>query len=670
MSIQKFDKNMNIVAALDDEPNDVGGLTSAELKAKFDEGGMALKTFLNDVLIPSLEQLGVETAVQLPKNSAGFKYMRLNADKVLEVSTDGVTWQATGSSGHLIMDKDGNTLPQRSRMKFANATVTDENGVTVVNGIKGDKGETGATGAQGPQGAQGVKGDRGYVLVPAIDDDGIISWSIQEPSRTVPASRSIRGPQGIQGIQGPKGDQGQTGATGPQGVQGIQGPQGVAGKDGADGKSFTILGMYATLQELMAAHPTGSTGDAYAVGTAASNTVYNWNTERSIWEDLGPLRGPQGPQGEQGVQGPQGEQGARGATGPQGVQGIQGEQGIQGPEGPQGPKGDPSTVCGKSADDSGNISLTAADIKMTDGTTTIKEAFDGMVRVVYQLVNPNLLDNWYFPNPVNQRGQTSYTGAEYWIDRWCGSSLASITLESDGVLLIKRENGTPNINTLLEKERFVNGYYTISFCYYVDNKLELSKDTFYLTVGDTIDTNNINVGGSWYADFYASSQDVSNGIYRLRFYNPSGAIGDSCKLIAIKLELGSQQTLAHQDENGNWVLNEIPDYGEQLRRCQRYFWRSWTGERDVQNSILGVVFGNNHRITGFDYPAEMRTKPSITVYGLTGSDKVTEFASDADYGPASPAYWDTQRCVALACDGAGLSNDNRVYYFIEANAEL
>ena len=320
-----------------------------------------IKTFLNTKLIPALEKLGVESTVLLP-TSAGFKYIRLNADKVLEVSTDGATWQATGSSGHLIMDKDGKELPQRSRMKFANSIVTDENGVTVVQGVKGDKGDTGATGAQGPRGIQGVKGDRGYVLVPAIDDDGIISWSIQEPSTTVPASRNIRGPQGIQGIQGVKGDQGETGATGPQGIQGVQGPQGVAGKDGADGKSFTILGMYATLQELLAAHPTGNVGDAYAVGTAASNTVYNWNTEKSIWEDLGPLRGPQGPQGEQGVPGPQGEQGVQGATGPQGIQGIQGEQGIQGPEGPQGPRGYPATVNGKSADDSGNIALTAGDV--------------------------------------------------------------------------------------------------------------------------------------------------------------------------------------------------------------------------------------------------------------------------------------------------------------------
>lgn len=48
MAFTKITKDMNIIAALDDEPNDVGGLTAAQLKAKFDEGGLALKTFINN----------------------------------------------------------------------------------------------------------------------------------------------------------------------------------------------------------------------------------------------------------------------------------------------------------------------------------------------------------------------------------------------------------------------------------------------------------------------------------------------------------------------------------------------------------------------------------------------------------------------------------------------
>ena len=54
MAIEKFNKNMAIIAALDDEPNDVGGLTAAELKAKFDEGGEAIKRYINDTLIPAV----------------------------------------------------------------------------------------------------------------------------------------------------------------------------------------------------------------------------------------------------------------------------------------------------------------------------------------------------------------------------------------------------------------------------------------------------------------------------------------------------------------------------------------------------------------------------------------------------------------------------------------
>ena len=55
MSLTKFEKDMDVVQKLDDEPNDVGGLTSAALKAKFDEGGEAVKEYLNDVLLPALD---------------------------------------------------------------------------------------------------------------------------------------------------------------------------------------------------------------------------------------------------------------------------------------------------------------------------------------------------------------------------------------------------------------------------------------------------------------------------------------------------------------------------------------------------------------------------------------------------------------------------------------
>ena len=41
---------------------------------------------------------------------------------------------------------------------------------------------------------------------------------------------------------------------------------------------------------------------------------------------------------------------------------------------------------------------------------------------------------------------------------------------------------------------------------------------------------------------------------------------------AVKLEIGDTQTLAHQ-ENGVWLLNEIPNYSEERAKCQAYFIR-------------------------------------------------------------------------------------------------
>ena len=53
--IPRVTDELGTVSTLDDRPNDTGGLTAAELKAKFDADAGALKYYVNDVLIPFLE---------------------------------------------------------------------------------------------------------------------------------------------------------------------------------------------------------------------------------------------------------------------------------------------------------------------------------------------------------------------------------------------------------------------------------------------------------------------------------------------------------------------------------------------------------------------------------------------------------------------------------------
>jgi len=54
--------------------------------------------------------------------------------------------------------------------------------------------------------------------------------------------------------------------------------------------------------------------------------------------------------------------------------------------------------------------LNAGNLKMPDSEETIAEHYK-------QFCNRNLLDNWYFANSVNQKGQDEYSGG-YGIDRW------------------------------------------------------------------------------------------------------------------------------------------------------------------------------------------------------------------------------------------------------------
>ena len=285
--------------------------TTQENKAVFDRLIRSIVAVVFNQLVDDLEAAGVEQAVLLPENAAGFKYLRLNADKVLEVSTDGKSWQATGSSGHLILDPDGVALPQRSRMQFTNGTVEDKDGVTVITGVKGDKGDTGPQGKKGDTGEKGERGLTGPSIVPSIDENGVMSFTKQDTA-IAPQPVSVRGPQGPQGVQGAQGTQG---ARGPQGIQGVAGAQGVKGEQGETGP----------------AGPAGPQGVQGETGTQGPKGKKGDPGEQ----------GPAGPQGVQGIQGIQGKQGAQGLKGDTGDTGPKGDPGAQGPQGAQGPAGAP-----------------------------------------------------------------------------------------------------------------------------------------------------------------------------------------------------------------------------------------------------------------------------------------------------------------------------------------
>lgn len=69
MAFTSFTYDMDIIARLSDSPNVDDGLTAAQLKAKFDEGGKAIKNYINSVLLE--EALERPTFSGLVKSSGG-----------------------------------------------------------------------------------------------------------------------------------------------------------------------------------------------------------------------------------------------------------------------------------------------------------------------------------------------------------------------------------------------------------------------------------------------------------------------------------------------------------------------------------------------------------------------------------------------------------------------
>ena len=224
--------------------------------------------------------------------------------------------------------------------------------------------------------------------------------------------------------------------------------------------------------------------------------------------------------------------------------------------------------------------------------------------------NPNLLDNWYFVDPVNQKNLQKYllSKFEYTIDRWAlgvnnYSGACSLELTDTGIH-IKNEFNT-----------------TINFTQYIDWELAEEDYTFSVLTADgklyslTSHPNGTYLLTEWGAiRFNRSTVTPITGWIQAQI----SALKE-VTLIAAKLELGDRQTLARQDENGSWVLNGPPPNKQQeLAKCQRYFVRVKVPDNggDMNASLfLGSSFPYiaNRTSLGFWLPQPMRINPTVKV---------------------------------------------------------
>lgn len=209
-------------------------------------------------------------------------------------------------------------------------------------------------------------------------------------------------------------------------------------------------------------------------------------------------------------------------------------------------------------------------------------------------VNPNLLDNWYFGRPVNQRGQVEYTAAGYTVDRWKLDIGGAVTIE-DGCICLKK-SGTYCGEYFADFDQFIGMTLTGSVL--------LSDDT--LRTGSFVYNGLLNQAQTFFSSelgFYV--QAFSSSLTQCEINSNV----DNVKIKAVKLELGSAQTLAHK-EGDKWVLNEIPDFGEQLRRCTYYAEKVEDKDTPAITNSTFVPSGATSAVFILPY-ARKRTVPAI-----------------------------------------------------------
>lgn len=276
--------------------------------------------------------------------------------------------------------------------------------------------------------------------------------------------------------------------------------------------------------------------------------------------------------------------------------------------------------------------------------------------------NPNLLDNWYFADPVNQRGQTEYTTSGYTIDRWFLYNSPSAKLLESGIQIKANPDSSQIVQRLPLGCIKKNTLLTLSI---LDTDWELVTCTGRAAL--SVDSGFfVNTSWGWIAFRNMQSTPFWEAVYTTNVDKV---------FIAAKLELGPVQTLAHQDASGNWVLNDPPpNKALELTKCQRY----QTAFRCASNygySQFGIAYAVSDTMATVQIPisVQMRIAP---VLKFGGSYQLFDGSSH----PAkniSLASATTDKLLALLVTSSGLvqgrayafsaNNDAAAYLLADAN---
>lgn len=311
-----------------------------------------------------------------------------------------------------------------------------------------------------------------------------------------------------------------------------------------------------------------------------------------------------------------------GPQGPQGVAGQTGAQGIQGNPGPNQVTGSTSTTLNGILQGNGSVvqAVASDNAPVSDSNNIVRSG--KLFTEFAKHARPNLLDNWYFVGgggsngvfPVAQKawgGETSHTGTGYFIDRWYSyASGQVVTLQSGGITLYNADSPAYFQQYLEPFAVPIPTTFTFSVLYSANGSCRLYDNL----TGSTRNS-------AW--------QDLQGeiGLLTLTTTVGSGTLGSSphvwfssyngvtATIYAAKLEVGNTSTLASLDSNGNWILCDIPNYADELSKCQRHMILI-NPERSTNISFgFGSGYGASSIYPVVPLPTTLRSNPSVSFTG-------------------------------------------------------
>lgn len=242
--------------------------------------------------------------------------------------------------------------------------------------------------------------------------------------------------------------------------------------------------------------------------------------------------------------------------------------------------------------------------------------------LIPRVSNKNLLHNWDFTNPVNQRGQSSYADVylgKYTIDRWCGltpwgTTPANVTIQPGvGIEIESVPNpGVPNATGwLVQKIENAAAYSGMTLTFSVEvASVQATEGGLYpqiLLGEDVIGSPYVEVRGPGIYSITRTLGTIADLLVAIGVC--AGAATPNAVVVKrAKLELGTISTLAYDPP---------ADYGEELRKCQRYYQRYKSGGSglmiaDMRNpSLSSAIQGKFCLVT------PMRITPSLESYSGT-----------------------------------------------------